>query len=32
VLRNGVLLIVVSPDQGLSGRPSSERILQVAFR
>jgi hypothetical protein len=32
VLKNGVLLIVVAPDQGLSGRPSSERIISVAFK
>lgn len=32
VLKNGVLLIVVAPDQGIAGRPSSERIISVAFR
>lgn len=32
VLKNGVLLIVVTPDDGIAGRPSSERIIQVAFR
>jgi hypothetical protein len=32
VLKNGVLLIVVAPGQGLAGRPSSERIIHVAFR
>jgi len=32
VIKNNVLLIVVAPDQGLAGRPSSERIIQVAFR
>lgn len=30
VLKNGVLLIVVTPDQGLAGRPSSDRIIHVA--
>lgn len=32
VLKNGVLLIVVAPGDGLAGRPSSERILRVAFK
>jgi len=32
VLKNGVLLIVVTPDEGIAGRPSSERIIQVTFR
>lgn len=32
VLKNGVLLIVVAPTEGLAGRPSSARIMQVAFR
>lgn len=32
VLKNGVLLIVVTPQDGVAGRPSSERILHVAFR
>lgn len=32
VLKNGVLLIVVTPGQGLAGRPSSERIIHVAGR
>lgn len=32
VLKNGVLLIVVAPGQGLAGRPSSERIVHVASR
>lgn len=31
VLKNGVLLIVVTPGQGIAGRPSSERIISVAF-
>lgn len=30
VLKNEVLLIVVSPGQGLAGRPSSERIIHIA--
>jgi len=29
-LSDGVLLVVVVPPQGLAGRPSSDRILQVA--
>jgi hypothetical protein len=32
VLKNGVLLIVVTPTEGLAGRPSSDRIISVAFR
>jgi len=32
VLKNGVLLVVVTPGQGLAGRPSSERIIHVAGR
>lgn len=31
VLKNGVLLVVVAPAQGVAGRPSSDRILSVAF-
>ncbi|ATQ41716.1 DUF4908 domain-containing protein [Caulobacter mirabilis] len=30
VLKNGVLLIVVTPDDGMAGRPSSDRIIHVA--
>jgi hypothetical protein len=29
-LKGGVLSIVVAPEQGLAGRPSSERIIKVA--
>jgi len=29
-LKNGVLSIVVAPNQGLAGRPSSDRIIKVA--
>lgn len=29
-LKNGVLRVVVAPDQGIAGRPSSDRILKVA--
>jgi hypothetical protein len=30
-LKDGILRIVVSPDQGLAGRPSSDRILKVTL-
>jgi len=32
MLKNGTLLIVVTPDQGIAGRPSSERISYVTSR